>query len=149
MLAQARTLDEPRPPAGPMCGPPADAAVRELAFDMRALAALRRFLGVWAADESLDAGASEELVLAVNELASNSIRHGGGRGTLRAWRDARTLLCEVHDAGHIADPCVGSRRPAPDSAGGRGLWLVKQLCDNVLIRSSPAGTVVRVHKQID
>ena len=31
---------------------------------------------------------------------------------------------------------------------GRGLWLVHELCDLVQLRSSPAGTVVRMHMQV-
>jgi hypothetical protein len=38
------------------------------------------------------------LVLAVDEVATNSLRHGGGRGTLRIWRDADAVVCEVRDA---------------------------------------------------
>jgi anti-sigma regulatory factor (Ser/Thr protein kinase) len=127
--------------------PPASADVRELVFDVRSLAALRRFVTGWAGEE-LESDATQELVLAVNELASNSVRHGGGRGTLRAWREGGELLCEVEDAGYIADPLVGRRRPGPDARSGRGLWLVDQLCDEAHIRSTHAGTVVRVHKRL-
>ncbi len=82
----------------------------------------------------------------MDELASNSIRHGGGVGLLRCWREADTLLCEVHDAGQIEAPLVGRSRPTPEARCGRGVWLVNQLCDLVQIRSAAAGTVVRVHK---
>jgi anti-sigma regulatory factor (Ser/Thr protein kinase) len=34
--------------------------------------------------------------------------------------------------------------PAPDREGGRGLYLVNQLCDLVQVRSSDQGTTVRV-----
>ena len=86
----------------------------------------------------------EDLVLAVHELAANSVRHGGGCGTLRVWHDGSALVCEVSDLGWIIDPLAGRRRPGLDQVGGRGLWLVNQLCDLVELRSSPAGTVVRV-----
>jgi anti-sigma regulatory factor (Ser/Thr protein kinase) len=90
------------------------------------------------------AGRGEDLVLAVHELAANSVRHGGGFGTLRVWRDGSALVCEVSDRGWITDPLAGRRRPGLEQLGGRGLWLVNQLCDAVELRSSPAGTVVRV-----
>ena len=32
--------------------------------------------------------------------------------------------------------------------GGRGLWIVNQLCDLVQVRSSPAGTVIRLHMSV-
>jgi len=87
-------------------------------------------------------------VLAVNELATNSIRYGGGRGEMLLWREGQTLLCEIRDEGHITDPLVGRSRPAPEANNGRGLWLANQLCDLVQIRSSPAGSRVRVHKEV-
>jgi anti-sigma regulatory factor (Ser/Thr protein kinase) len=88
-------------------------------------------------------------VLAVHELATNSVRHGGGRGTCRLWRDGAALVCEVSDRGWITDPQAGRRRPAADQPGGRGLWLVHQLCDAVELRTSPSGTVVRVRMSGD
>lgn len=137
-----------RPYAGRLPSPAPAGEVRELAFDVRALACLRHAIAGWAGEEILDSGSAEDLVLAVNELASNSVRHGGGRGTLRYWREAQALVCEVHDAGHIEDPYVGRTRPGPDAHSGRGLWLVDQLCDEMQIRSSRAGTVVRVLKRV-
>jgi len=122
--------------------------VRELAFDIRALASLRHAIAGWADEAMLHSGSAEDLVLAVNELASNSVRHGGGRGTLRYWREAQALVCEVHDAGHIEDLHVGCTRPGPDAHSGRGLWLVNQLCDEMQIRSSCSGTVVRVKMRV-
>ncbi len=87
-----------------------------------------------------------EFVLAVNEIAANSVRHGGGEGTLRLWQADEVLVSEVRDRGHIVDPLAGWERPAPDATEGRGLWLAHQLCDLVQIRSSSsAGTVVRMH----
>jgi anti-sigma regulatory factor (Ser/Thr protein kinase) len=125
-----------------------DAAVQELAFDVHTLATLRRLITAWAGEETLEREPTEELVLAVNELASNSIRHGGGWGRLRFWKEPSTLHCEVHDAGYIEDPFVGRRRPGQDALSGRGLWLVSQLCDDMQIGSSRAGTVVRVQKRL-
>jgi anti-sigma regulatory factor (Ser/Thr protein kinase) len=125
------------------CGP-----VRELAFDEAQLAGLRHSLDAWAREHALGTRRIEELVLAVDELAANSIRHGGGAGVLRFWRERDALLCEVQDMGWIRDPLVGRTRPAVDAQGGRGVWLANQLCDLVQIRSSRAGSVVRVHKRL-
>jgi anti-sigma regulatory factor (Ser/Thr protein kinase) len=119
---------------------------QELVFTCEELGTLRRFVSRGAAAALLGADRTEGLVLAVNELATNSLRYGGGRGTLRMWREAETLLCEVSDEGCIeADPLTGRIHPTPDQPTGRGLWLVNQLCDLVQIRSTPAGSVVRVH----
>jgi anti-sigma regulatory factor (Ser/Thr protein kinase) len=128
--------------------PPPPAEVREMEFTGEDLGALRRLLSQWAGAERLGVESIEDLVLAVNELATNSVRYGGGSGRLLLWREDDTLVCEVRDAGHIESPLVGRHRPMPDDASGRGIWLVHQLCDLVQIRSSPAGTTIRVHKRL-
>lgn len=135
--------EPPRPFAGALSAP--SAPVTELAFASENLAELRQLVSVWATQQSLAGERAEELVLAVDELATNSIRHGGGAGTLRCWREADTLLCEMHDTGQIEAPMVGRIRPSPEAHSGRGMWLVNQLCDLVQIRSAAAGSVVRVH----
>lgn len=90
-----------------------------------------------------------ELHLAATEVAGNSIRHGGGQGTLRTWSEDRRLVCEFRDAGYIADPLVGRSKPNSAQVGGRGLWLAHQLCDLVEIRSTPeAGTTIRLHTRL-
>lgn len=86
----------------------------------------------------------EDIVLAVNELATNSIRHGGGAGTLAIWETPAALVCEVADGGHIADPLAGRILPEPGQIGRYGLWLVNQLCDLVEQRTLPHGNLVRV-----
>ena len=98
-----------------------------------------------AAAMGLDAERTEDLVLVVDELIANSVRHGDGRATLRIWRQGGVLLCEVRDGGRIYQPLAGRIHPTPEAGNGWGLWLVNQLCDLVQLRSSPAGTVVRVH----
>jgi anti-sigma regulatory factor (Ser/Thr protein kinase) len=122
--------------------------VRELGFGAGDLAELRHAIADWARANALAAERTDELVLAVDELASNSIRHGGGAGTLRWWREDDALLCEVRDEGWIRAPLVGHVRPGSDARCSRGLWLVNQLCDLVQIRSAPAGSAVRVHKRL-
>ena len=112
------------------------------------LAPMRTWLSAWATAAPLSADRVKQLVFAVNELASNSVCYGGGRGTLRAWREDGTAMCEVTDAGHIEQPLAGRIDPAPAQPAGRGLWLVNQLCDLVQIRSSAAGTSVRVHMSL-
>ena len=92
-----------------------------------------------------------DLVAAVNELVSNALVHGGGRGVLRVWRDAAvgTVTCEVSGPGQIADQLVGRRFVPPSAGGAHGLWLVNQLCDLVELRSHRNRTTVRVHLRVD
>jgi anti-sigma regulatory factor (Ser/Thr protein kinase) len=113
-------------------------------FGPDGLAGLRALVAARALAFGLARARAEDLVLAVHELATNSVRHGGGHGTCRLWREGTSLVCEVSDRGWITDPLAGRRRPPVDQPGGRGLWLVNQLCDVVEVRSSPGGTVVRV-----
>ncbi len=123
-------------------------AVRELTFGADDLSLLRQLVRGWASDEQLSVEGTNELVLAVNELGTNSVSYGGGEGTLRMWRERDTLICEVRDRGVIVDRMVGRVCPGPQQTGGRGLWLANQLCDLVQIRSGPHGSVVRAHKRL-
>jgi anti-sigma regulatory factor (Ser/Thr protein kinase) len=99
------------------------------------------------------AGASPESVsdflIAVNEIAENSVRHGSGGGRLSVWAEDGALIAEVADEGRLTDPLVGRRRPADLSMGGYGLWVTHQVCDLVQVRSSESsGTRVRAHMRI-
>jgi anti-sigma regulatory factor (Ser/Thr protein kinase) len=129
-------------------GPANTPGLRERAFSKTDLGAVRRLVGDWATSNGLAEAGIEELVLAVNELTTNSVSYGGGRGTLMLWREQETLVCQVCDRGHIEDPLAGRRRPDAHEQSGRGLWLVRQLCDLVEIDSSPQGTAVRIEKRI-
>jgi anti-sigma regulatory factor (Ser/Thr protein kinase) len=125
--------------------PPPASRPTEVRFTGADLTPLRGRVREWAGRERLDDELAERLVLAVNELATNSVRHGGGGGLLLMWTEGETLMCEVRDAGRIEEPLVGLRRPSADRTSGRGLWLVNQVCDLVQIRSSKSGSAVRIH----
>jgi anti-sigma regulatory factor (Ser/Thr protein kinase) len=142
--ATYRGLEQAAAPfAAPLPDPPGRPPA--LAFGPASKAGLRELVAGYAAAAGLDPIRTADLVLAVDEVASNSLRHGGGRGTLRIWREEGALVCEVRDAGRIENPLAGRERPAPDRDGGRGLWMVNQLCDLVQLRSFPSGAVVRLH----
>jgi anti-sigma regulatory factor (Ser/Thr protein kinase) len=121
----------------------------ELAFTAQGLSAIRGLVARHGSHAGLTETAREDLVLAVNELVTNSVQYGGGGGTLRIWREPGALVCDVRDRGLIRDPLVGRLRPPVDQHGGRGLWLVNHLCDLVQIRSGPAGTIVRVRMRCE
>lgn len=126
---------------------PAPASANEAPFQDD-LSRLRAVLRTWALDAGLSHRRAADLALAVHELATNSMTHGGGEGVLRGWREPESFVVEVSDTGRIGDPLVG-RDVVPDSAeGGRGLWLVNQLCDLVQVRSLETGTVVRLHSRL-
>jgi anti-sigma regulatory factor (Ser/Thr protein kinase) len=112
------------------------------------LAAVRGRVDEAAARAGMNADARFDLCVAANEVASNSVQHGGGRGDLAVWRDAEYLVCEFRDLGRIHDPLVGRCAPAVDSERRRGLWMANQLCDLVQIRDHGGQTVIRLHKRI-
>jgi anti-sigma regulatory factor (Ser/Thr protein kinase) len=119
----------------------------EIRFD-RSLVRLRRFVAEVAtrlAGDHLDRQELLDVVLTAEELGANSVRHGGGGGVARIWREGSTLLCEVRDRGRLTDPLAGRHRPDDRQIGGRGLWLVNQVCDLLQLRSSPSGTTARAH----
>jgi anti-sigma regulatory factor (Ser/Thr protein kinase) len=133
---------------GPEPLPPPAAEPDELRYGSGRLAELRESLAARAQREGLDRARAADLVLAVDELATNTLRYTRGEGVVRIWREDATLLVEVADDGHIADPLAGRDCPPAADLGGRGLYLVNQLCDLVQLRSSPEGSVVRLHMQL-
>jgi anti-sigma regulatory factor (Ser/Thr protein kinase) len=131
------------PFAHPLSAPPRDAA--RVDFTGETLDAVRHFVAAHAGRIGLDAPHRSDLVLAVNEVATNSVLHGGGDGTLLVWSEGEALICELRDTGVFDHPLAGRERPRPDRVGGHGLWLANQLCDLVQVRSFSTGTVVRLH----
>lgn len=115
-----------------------------LSFEGGQLAVLRAMVAEHARDAGLDAARVEALVLAASEVATNSLLHGGGSGTITLWCDARHVGCDIRDRGRFNQPLVGRRRPGTGQSGGRGVWLANQLCDLVQIRSTTSGNVVRL-----
>ncbi len=133
--------------AEPLPDPPADAREHEITSDT--LFELRHFLSAEAERAGLSRARVHDLVLSAHEIATNSIRHGGGSGVLRIWREHDTVICDVRDRGRIAQqPLVGRVRPELGATGGWGLWLANQLCDLVQLRELPEGSVVRLHQHL-
>ncbi|MDR7326941.1 MULTISPECIES: anti-sigma factor RsbA family regulatory protein [Catenuloplanes] len=128
--------EDPPPVTGP---PAADLVLR----DVSELGAIRRTVRAVASgwpDDPLD-----DLLLVATEIAINGLRHGSGQRHLRLWRADDTIVCEVSDDGPgPPDPLVGYGPPPDDSLGGRGLWLVRQLCDAMAISTTAGRTHVRV-----
>jgi serine/threonine-protein kinase RsbW len=113
-------------------------------FDRNTLGDMRDELSKCCADNGLADLALANYVLAVNEIATNSVRHGGGGGTVRLFRSDADLWCEVSDTGRgiPSRRIYGSERPKPGHIGGWGLWLARHLCDGVDIETGRSGTRV-------
>jgi anti-sigma regulatory factor (Ser/Thr protein kinase) len=129
----------------PLPAPPADASLIRFEPTTESLRSLRGAVAAEAESIGFERSKIEDLVLAASEVATNSIRHGGGAGVLRLWHDDAAIVCEISDAGRIEAPLVGRDRPTPDLESGYGLWLANQLCDLVQIRTFESGSVVRLH----
>jgi anti-sigma regulatory factor (Ser/Thr protein kinase) len=124
--------------------PSAPPAAELLGFDRHGLPEVREIVARHAQRARLADPRAADLVLAVSEVAANSVVHGGGRGVLRVWSEDDALVCEVRDRGEIQDALVGRHHPDHEQPGGRGVWLAHQFCDLVQLRSGHGGTVVRL-----
>jgi anti-sigma regulatory factor (Ser/Thr protein kinase) len=128
--------------------PGVPAYAEQLEFGLAELTAVRQWLTARARSHGLSGSGLGDLALALHEVCTNSIRFGGGRGTLSLWTDGGSLVLDVTDEGRIDDLLVGRVLPPVDGLGGRGVWLANQLCDLVQIRSGAGFTQVRLHTRL-
>ena len=115
-------------------------------FDRGQISDTRRRVAARVATTGLCGPALEDFVLAINEIITNAVVHGGGQGRLRLWLTTGLVHCEVRDFGRGARPdrFNGLHLPPTFSSGGRGMYLVRQLCESVDVHTSPTGTTVSV-----
>jgi anti-sigma regulatory factor (Ser/Thr protein kinase) len=114
-------------------------------FDRGQLSATRHRVTRCAAVAGLAGSALSDFVLAVNEIMTNAVLHGGGHGRLRMWLSTGRLHCEVSDHGPGGRPeRFTGLRPPSYAFGGRGMYLVRQLCETVTVDTGPAGTTVAI-----
>jgi signal transduction histidine kinase len=122
--------------------PPPEPALLDLDFDKGGLAQVRATVAAYAS--TLAAGeVVDDLLLVVNELCGNAIRHGGGPGRLRMWTDRHQLTFRVTDYGPGMPEAEVQGLELPDlqTAGGRGIWIARRLAD-LRIDTGPFGTTV-------
>ncbi len=133
-------------------------------FDSGTLRALRADVHASASRIGFPDHRVEDMVLAIHELVANAVQHGAGAGRLRIWDLAGTMHCQVDDgvlafadsdpAAPAADPedvkAAVKRSPSGRSVAtawsipGHGLWVVRQVADDLLVMSSPQGTSAAV-----
>ena len=123
--------------------PPSHA--QTLAVTITGLADLRRRIAAFGHRRGLTSDRTQDLVLAVTELATNSIEHALSTATVLLGGTDDDVVCQVRDTGHIADPLAGRRPATVDQHRGRGLLMVNQLADLVRVHTTAAGTTVEVH----
>jgi serine/threonine-protein kinase RsbW len=130
-----------------------DNAVKLLSVDFNrdTLGDLRDRLTACGGDCGLMDLALSNFVLAVNEIATNAVRHAGGRGEVRLSRSGTDLWCEVIDTGRGIPPARlhDFHRPQPGHIGGWGLWLARHLCDDVSIETGRSGTRVLLRYSLE
>jgi serine/threonine-protein kinase RsbW len=85
----------------------------------------------------------DDFVLAVHELVTNAVRHGGGGGRLDLSREGDTITCEVRDGGG-GTGMLRPHLPPGDIPGGRGLWLAQQLTAGLMIAAGSEGVSATV-----
>ncbi|MGH3117875.1 MAG: ATP-binding SpoIIE family protein phosphatase [Gaiellales bacterium] len=129
--------------------------LRELVVPNEAarIAEVRRFVGGFLADLRAPVEATSEVLLAVGEAAGNAYRHGR-RASARSEMRVRCeyehpmLTITVADEGPgFAPDEVDEGLPDPLASGGRGLFLMRELMDDVSIVSGP-GTTVTLTRRI-
>jgi hypothetical protein len=103
-----------------------------------------RFIGepIWAgrrADEILEATRHEALL---------NLAFAGAPVTIQCPYDTSRLDPEVLADAERTHPELVGRRPGSGAHGGRGVWLINQLCDLVQLRPTMDGVTVRLHMRV-
>jgi anti-sigma regulatory factor (Ser/Thr protein kinase) len=62
--------------------------------------------------------------------------------------DDRKLIAVITDQGPGLPTQAAPTRPDVEAAGGRGLWLIQQVCDRVEVQSGRTGTRVRLEMDL-
>jgi anti-sigma regulatory factor (Ser/Thr protein kinase) len=113
--------------------------------------ALRGRLAGLALECGMGADRAEELVLAANEVVTNSVIHGSPPIVARCWVADGDFVCEVSDGGPgVADPFAGWTLPPPGSPGGWGLAVTRRICDALEVAGGGSGrSRVRLYVALD
>ncbi|MDQ4095727.1 MAG: SpoIIE family protein phosphatase [Actinomycetota bacterium] len=119
------------------------------------MAEIRSFVASFLTDVRCPVEVSQDVLLAVGEAAANACRHGrrrAGRSELRmrCARSGGRVAVTIADDGPGFDLASVERRDLPDrfASGGRGLFLMKTLMDEVEVDSSDDGTTVTLTRSL-
>lgn len=114
-----------------------------LVFGLHDLPGLRDFVAARARGAGLTEQAIGDLLVAVNEVATNAVTHGGVKGRLCVWRASGLFVIEIHDSGHwIPAAPPGRTRPGDFATSGMGLWVSGLLSEVIQFEYGPRGTTV-------
>jgi serine/threonine-protein kinase RsbW len=101
---------------------------------------------------ALPATVADDMVLAIDEAVANALGHGSSGGGQVAvgltvqddWVEARVV-----DAGPTTGPpSIPQRLPDPLALGGRGLWLIRELTDEVRVERAGQGTRLTMRRRL-
>ncbi|MDQ3940151.1 MAG: ATP-binding protein, partial [Actinomycetota bacterium] len=116
----------------------------------------RAFVSGFLSDLRAPVEASSEILLAVGEAAANANRHGRKLDTRSEMRiycslEGPSVAITVADDGDGFDPADVAGLELRDrfASGGRGLFLMRQLMDEVEIDSGEEGTTVTMYRRIN
>ena len=141
-VAMDRTLGEP---------------ARELVLpnEPSRVAEVRAFVSSFLSDLRAPVDVSTEILLAVGEAAANANRHGrrpDARSEVRVYcaLEGPSVTITIADDGGGFDPSGVDAATLPDkfASGGRGLFLMRELMDEVEFESTEAGTTVTMYRNI-
>lgn len=122
---------------------PAAALTEAIAFGLDDLPALRDFVAARAGGAGIAAEALGDLLVAVNEVATNAVTHGGSKARLCLWRSSGLFVVEIYDDGHWTPEAPPGRTPPGDFAtSGMGLWVSSLLSEAIHFDHGPQGTTV-------
>ena len=102
--------------------------------------------------EDLDDDVVADVLLALDEAVSNAIRHGSRRGDpvrVSVEHDGEWVEMTVRDGGPTPRlPRLPAEPPPALQTGGRGLWLILQLVDEVRLQRVGDGTWLTMRRRV-
>ncbi len=119
------------------------------------LSEIRAFVLSFMADLRSPVDVTYDMLLAVAEAAANATRHGRREDVrteirVRCALKAGVVSVTIADEGHGFDPASMPTDRLPDrfASGGRGLYLMRELMDEVEFDSGPGGTTVTLRRRL-
>ena len=102
--------------------------------------------------EDVDAAVLADVLLALDEAVSNAIRHGSRAGEpvlVSVESDGEWVEMTVRDGGPTPRlPRLPAEPPPVLQTGGRGLWLILQLVDEVRLQRIDDGTRLTMRRRV-
>ncbi len=121
----------------------------ELTFRVADLPAVRDHAAARARRRGMTEDCVGNVLLAVNEVATNAVTHGSGRARMRLWDHHESLVVEIHDTGHwVPRTTPGIVPPRVHATSGMGLWVSRMLSDDIRFDTGPRGTTVTMSFQV-